>query len=310
MKPKPILARLLSPLMRSTPKVRRVITVCLTDTHGGHQLGLLIPGTEVFDTDERGNLYPRRATLTRTQSYLHRTLVADLAVAKQIADGDEIILVHGGDVTHGNTYPEQLVSTRLADQILIGAANLSFIIDQLRPNITKLRLVRGTNSHIFGEGSAPILITRQLQSDHPDLDIGFSNHYLLDIEGKTIDVAHKGPSPGSRRWLKGNMLRYYTVDIMLGCLVDGEKPPDALVRGHFHEFCHETVRQTNKRGVYQTEAIILPSYCGLSDHGREATRSTSHVGNGLVVFEILPDRLTPIYEKTIHITDVRTKEVL
>jgi len=270
----------------------------------------MIPGTSVHEVDEKGNLYPYKPQLTKIQRYLHRTFITDLAVMKEFADGDDIALIHNGDLTHGNIYKTELVSTRLADQILIACANMEKAIEILGSNVKKIRLVHGTGSHTFKEGSAPILVCSYLQAKFSHLDISASAHYLLDVFGMSVDIAHKGPSAGKRKWLKGNQLRWYTNNAMIRDLENGDKPADVILRGHFHEFWHETVRRHNKRGSFKTESFLLPSYCGLDEYGRSATSSTNYIGNGMVALEVQPKSILPFYEDTVHLSDIRTKETL
>jgi hypothetical protein len=288
-------------------KPHRRIVACFADTHAGHKLGLMPPDTVLYDEDEEGNLVPYKPRLTATQKYLWRCYEDDLDNVSALAGGDPIILIHDGDITHGLKYPSQLVGTREADQYIIACGNMRRAL-QL-PNITALRLMQGTASHTFGEGTAPIIVARQLGAEYSDIDIKCPAHVLLDVDGVVFDVSHHGPGPGSRSWLAGNILRYYTRSIMLDELADGEKPPDVVMRAHFHTLVIETVRLITKRGIYTTEAFVLPSYCGLSEHGRQVTRSTYRISCGLVAIEIVGGKIAGVHPFW-RINDLRTREKL
>jgi len=288
-------------------KHSRRIVVFFADTHAGHSLGLMSPGITLFDEDEEGNLVPYTPRLTATQEYLWRCYEDDLGSVKDLAAGDPIILVHDGDLTQGVKYPSQLVSTRQADQLIIACENLRRAL-QL-PNATTLRLMHGTGSHTFGEGTSPLLVVRQLGAEYPGLNVKSSSHALLNVDGVTFDVAHHGPGPGGRNWLAGNILRYYTRSLMLDELADGGQPPDVVVRAHFHSLVLETVLLITKRGIYTTEAFVLPSYCGLSEFGRQVTRSTYRISCGLVAVEIVGGKLAGVHPFW-RINDLRTREVL
>jgi len=55
------------------------------------------------------------------------------------------------------------------------------------------------------------------------------------------------------------------------------------------------------------DAVVLPSWCGLGEHGAKATKSQSTVINGLAVFEIVNGQLRTVhpFKETL---DIRTKE--
>jgi len=275
------------------------------DTHGGHKLGLMPPDVVLYDEDENGALVPYTPELTATQKWLWECYEEDLARLEEIAGGDEIILIHNGDATHGDKYPEQLVTTRKADQLRIAAGNLKRAA-QVK-GVSKMRLLIGTGSHTFGEGSSPLILSDLLQ---PTIgDVKCLNHGLFSVDGVKSDVAHHGPGAGIRQWTNGNQLRYYVRSLMNDALIDGDKPPDLVVRAHFHTYCRETVRMTTKQGVFKTEALILPSYCGMSAYSRQATRSASRIGCGMAVAEIVYGVLVDIYP-LVRVVDLRTKEEL
>jgi len=102
----------------------RKILVVFSDTHGGHRLGLMNPHVTLYDEDEHGNLTPYTPRSTATQKYLWKMYRADIRRVKKLAAGDPIVLFHNGDLTQGNRHPAHLVSTRMADPILIAKANM------------------------------------------------------------------------------------------------------------------------------------------------------------------------------------------
>lgn len=277
----------------------RRLLVFLADTHGGHKLSLMNPDTWLLEEAD-GEMTPYHPQLSATQQWLWYHYQADMARVAELADGCQVDVFHVGDVTWGLRYPAGLVSTRLADQPIIAAANMHPWLEL--PNVASLRLVTGTDSHELGESSAPILVARELTKDHPDRPVSVLSHLLGDVGGVTVDVAHHGPHPGTRAWLKGNQLRYYTRSLMMAEIMAGREPPQLLVRAHYHEFCHETVRV----GGYTTEAIVLPSYAGLTPYAQQATRSINEIQCGLAVAEIVDGRLREI-TPLVHVKDVRAR---
>lgn len=285
----------------------RKILVAFADTHGGHKLGLLMPGVELYDEDERGNLVRYRPSLTATQRYLHNQYLEDIAAVQEIAGDDPIVVLHNGDATHGDKYPQQLVGTRAADQILIAVANMQQWLEIA--NVEKFRVVQGTAAHNYAEGTADILINAQLEALYPLKDIGTLNHSLASVDGVRVDYAHHGPGAGIRNWTRGNVARYYLRSLMMDDIVRGREPPRLVLRAHFHQFVHEVVSiPVNGREIV-SEIYILPCYCGMSEHGRQVTRSRPYVDTGVIVWEIEDGRIVgthPFWREM----DLRTEEEL
>jgi len=275
----------------------------MSDTHGGHKLGLMSPDVELEDVDEEGTPVPYTPKPTATQEYLWRIYQEDRESVAELAGEDEIVVLHCGDATHGDKYPEQLVSTRKADQVLIGAANLAPWAELT--GVRTMRLVVGTGAHNFSEASAEVLIRNLMQARYPGLDFGVIWHGLAEVEGVSIDYAHHGPGTGIRVWTSGNQVRYYGRSLMLQEIVAGRKPPDVIVRGHYHEPIVERVPV----GEYECTVIVLPAYCGLSDHGHQATRSAHEIHNGIVVLRVCGSKVLDV-TRFCRSVDLRTKEVL
>lgn len=287
---------------RKKKKARRRIVAALADLHSGHKLGLMDPET-VLPSDDG----PYTPSTTATQRYLWGLYQEYIGQVVELAAGDDIVLFHNGDLMHGDRYPEQLVSTRKADFVLIAARNLR---PWMRvPNVKALRILLGTAAHNFGEGSAEILVAEMLAGQCPKLDVRAYYHGLVGVGGVEFDVSHHGPYPGSRKWLEGNSLRYYLRSLMMDELLDGREPPRVVLRAHYHRYLRETVRVEVRDRTYENDIVLLPSFCGLGGYAHQRARSVHKQTHGLVAFEIVGGRLVDIYpfKKTL---DVRTKEVL
>jgi len=286
----------------------RRIVVCLSDMHGGHKLGLCNPETVLHDEAEDGEIVPYRPSLTAVQRYLWNLYIGHVEQVAALADGDDIVVIHNGDLTQGIKYRDHLVSSRQDDQKEIAFCNLQPLIS-LR-NVSTVRIIIGTAAHNMGEGSAEIAVTRRLQARYPKRNIAVLHHGLFDVDGVTFDVAHHGPFPGSRKWLEGNVARYYLRDYMMTELLAGRIPARILYRAHYHTWIPpETLRMENNGDEYVSELELSPSYCGLGDHGRQASRSTHRQTHGLTVREIVDGRAVArhTFKKSL---DVRTKEIL
>jgi hypothetical protein len=286
---------------------RRVLAL-FADTHGGHKLGLLNPETQLIEEDEDGNLVPYTPNLTAFQHYLWPLYERHVEEAVEWAGKDEIIVAHVGDECQGDKYTEHQVSTRRADQIDIAVWNMLPWCSV--ENVETVRLIKGTGSHAMQEGSSTIQVCRVLQGKFPNKDIKAPYHNLLNIDGVGVDLAHHGPYPGSRKWLKGNVARYYLRDFMMEEILAGRKPADLVVRAHYHVPVTETLDVRANGDKYTSHLVVLPSYCGLGDHTRQATRSKHKVTNGMFLYEIIDGELNPKPFELVETQDLRTKEVL
>lgn len=300
---------MLLPFLSSTELLRimRKVLVFLSDMHSGHVLGLLNPTTVLQDEDQStGEIVSYSPKLTATQEYLWVLYQLYLEEIARIAAGAPIQIYFDGDVTQGNAFHEQLVTTQLAGQLLIAAANLRPLVSL--PGVQVMRFASGTGVHVFKEGSAPVLVKAQLEAEFPAIDFKVMQHGLVDIDGFLVDYAHHGPSSGIRMWTEGNQLRYYLKSLMLEEIVHGKVPPRFVFRAHFHEYVRETVRVKGKV-EYEADIVLLPSWCGMGEHGRKATGSKLRLSNGLIVLVVEDGKLVD-YIPLVEQVDLRTKERL
>jgi hypothetical protein len=283
--------------------MRRTILAVISDTHAGNTGGLLNPNTTLYAEDEEGNPYPWQPELNASQRYLWELYTENIRKVEAWAAGDEVVVLHTGDECQGDKYKQLLVSTRLSDQIEIAYYNLLPWYDL--PNLKAMRVVAGTQAHNFGEGSAAVLVAKLLAKEEPRVSTLPLYHGLLTVNGVVVDYAHHGPHPGSRDWLKGNVARYYLRDLMTREIKKRRRPPDLVLRGHFHTPVHEYLEDCG----YASRLFILPSYCMIGDHGRQVTRSQYEITHGTLAFEIVDGRI--VGEKRLYKTiDIRTKETL
>jgi hypothetical protein len=275
--------------------------VALADTHAGHKLGLCNPQVRLPDEGPTGEQTWTTPALTAVQRWLWECYESDRQAVRELAHGDPITVIHNGDLTWGTKHPEGLVSTRHVDQYLIATANL--LPWFLFPNVQAVRLIHGTESHEFGEGTAPLVVAEHLGG--MGRDVRAARHGLYNVDGILIDAAHHGPSLGARHWLTGNTARYAARSIMLDCITRGRTPPDVILRAHHHGLVWETVRE----GGYTCEAIALPSYCGMTHYAAQVTRSAYLLACGLVALVIEDGRLVDVRPFAREV-DLRTEETL
>lgn len=287
--------------------MKRAIAIAFGDQHGGHLLGLLNPETRVKLEMPTGEKYWHYFTLNEPQKHLWDVYTWGIEETKKLAGKDPIVVFELGDLTQGKKYISQWVSTRSSDQIYIAEANMLPWF-KLK-NVVAVRLVKGTDSHGFGEGSADLTVEGLLQRRYPKKDIETLFHGLATIHGLDIDYSHHGPHPGTRNWLKGNVARYYLRSAMMDEVMLGNKPPGLYIRGHYHSYVEEYLRISNSHEAYKSWLTVLPSFCMMSDYARQATRSQFTITNGMVAYEIIDGEVKNVFpfKKTI---DIRTKETI
>jgi hypothetical protein len=240
------------------------------------------------------------------QEALWEQYQADIAAVVEFAGQDEIIPVHLGDVTQGNKFKEELVSSAVHDQVTIATANMLPWLDL--PQVRRMRLVAGTDVHEFGEASATALVAAALQSLRQDRDIAWVKHGLADVDGITIDYSHHGPHPGRRKWMEMNNALWYLKDIMTTSMFDWENPPRIVARGDRHVFGMGEWSFITSRGLVSSRIVIVPPYQGMSNHARKVSQSQAKVYHGMVVFEIIDGEIGRVLP-LIRQYDLRTKEV-
>lgn len=280
--------------------LKRKIILGISDPHCGFELGLTNPETEL-----RNKKTPE---LNASQDFLwNNTYLPAIEKIKELAGKDDIHVLFMGDITHGSKYISEQLSTKMSDQISYAFYAMLPII-QLK-NCKSFGLSIGTNSHVFGEGSAEILVADRLQEKFPKINVFVDYHGLLNIEEFLIDTAHHGPHPGNRNWLRGNVARLYLRSMMMDDLDAGDKPANLVLRGHYHSYVREWCSITRMGITYDSWIVIMPSMCLLSSYGHQITQSTYRLSPGLVAFEIINSKLYDIHPMMQHL-DIRTKRTL
>jgi hypothetical protein len=284
-------------------KSKRFVVVQYGDTHGGNTLGLMNP--EVILKDAQGHEYSPQ--LTEPQKYLHELFSEHKDKAIEFADGDDLYVLHLGDITQGNKHFPEKISTKIADQIQISRTN--FWYWRKYKNLKAIRIVVGTPAHNFGEQTSEELTFEYLKNDMPQVDFKVLYHGLLDIHGVLFDYAHRGPQAGKRNWLKGNEARYYLRSLMEDELHFGNVPPHLVTRGHFHSFVEEYLCIEDKGIRYKSWLYTLPSYCFLGEYAINVTSSQYLETHGMIATEVVDGQIgkTIILKQTV---DIRTKETI
>ena len=293
-------------LAQHRPAAPRVVLACMSDTHGGHRLALMNPETILYDENPDGELEPWSPKPGPTQRALWPWYLEDVARVVDLAAGCPIVVAHHGDIIQGgNGRARELVSTRIADQEEIAWWNLQPWL--ALPNLDRFILIKGTGYHELEEGSGALSVASRLRAAGRRVDVPY--HYRPTIAGVRCNLAHHGAPPGSRAWLRGNVLRLYVQSVMDDCLAEGLEPPDLLLRGHYHQLVTEVVTRRARGRAWRTQAVLLPSYSFIDDYARKVAKSPERITVGMVAFVLESGRASEPYEFT-RTLDYTTKEVL
>lgn len=286
-------------------RLKRTLLAFISDAHAGFKLGLMRPGITLTEFDHEGKPYPYMPEPTKWSEYLwHDIHIPNLKKLKELAKGDPIIFGYVGDPTHGNKYPEELYRTAVHNQIEIATDNFKPIFDL--PNLIKFILITSTDAHVFGESSADHLIFNNLRNMNKDTEIGIAHHGLLELtKDFESDISHHGPGGGIRKWLEGNVARFYLRSAMFTEIMARGKVSKLYVRAHYHVDVDVSERVVVEDKEYFSRLILLPSMCGPTSFSRKSTKSTPRVMNGMIVFEIVNDEILKKH-RLVKTTDIRT----
>jgi len=281
-------------------KSKRCIVVAESDSHGGNKLGLLNPNTvlpkeEIHEDGETISEWVQ-PTLTKTQERLWEIRQDGIKKVSDLANRDPIHVLELGDLTQGNKYPNELVSSRDGDQSLIAYYNM--LPWYKEKNVKSVTYSKGTGGHTFGFASSEINVCHRLKKEYPKIQSEIAYHWLLDIDGVIFDTAHHGPSAGIRHWLKGNTARYYLKDLMYTEFFAGRRPPDIVLRAHYHTYLKELVTMTFQDKEYESWIYVLPPLCVPGDFAIQIIRSVYSIQAGILAWEIVDGQIRKAYKFT------------
>ena len=291
--------------------IRKIIAV-RGDTQGGHAGGLLNPETLIPDVaiDEKGERVIEgwhTPQLRPVQKQLWKWHTEYVRNVRKLAGKDEIIFLEMGDLTQGNVFRDDLDENNLNTQVTISRYNTIPWLDI--PNVRKAFIVKGTGVHVWGEGSTETLLTAQLKSIYPKKKIKINYHYLLDVGGVILDVAHHGPGAGIRSWTRGNVFGLYCKSILMDDLACGAPVPHVILRAHKHEFIYQRAIHQVRGRVWDVPGFISPPFCFIGSHAQKVINSPSFMGVGVLALEIVNGKMVDFHPFTNYV-DLRTQEVL
>ena len=274
--------------------MRRILAI-MADQHAGSSLALMSPSVRLLDDD--GTEYA--PALGPTQRWLWSNYEDAVLRTLDLAGDDPITMIHAGDICQGDRHGPY-VSPLVADQVAIALCNLQPWLDLGR--IDRMYLLNGTEAHDYSGGSAERIVGRALSDQ---VEARYCAHLLMDADGVTLDVAHHGPHPGSRKWLEGNIARFYLRDRMMGEIGRGRTPPALYIRAHRHQPIDESLHMYG----HDSRLMIVPSWQAAGQYVRNVTQSLTHICCGMAAVEIVDGRIVAVHKHTYEL-DVRTEDRL
>jgi len=284
-------------------KARRVL-LALSDMHSGHKLGLLNPETVLTREDDEGQIETWQPELGVTQTWLWECYQACLGRAAELAGKAEIVVVHAGDATNGLQFGGNMADVTMADQYEIAVMNLLPLVKMRQ--VRKVRLVTGTPVHVPDCAEARVAV---MLANRGHKDVQVAHHERLKVDEVLFDLAHHGPPPGVRDWLRGNTGLYYLKSAVYADRRMGVEPARAFIRGHFHEYVPTPYEEVWNGEHRRYDLTIVPSFCGFTEHARKVTRSSPQLTVGMVAYVIEDGRLAEIAPLTYSL-DLRLEETL
>lgn len=297
--------------MKKQKYTRKIIAI-RGDTQSGHTGGLLNPETLLpeMDIDKEGKDVITgwyNPSLRPVQKKLWEWHMGDIENVRKLAGTDEIIFVEMGDLTQGNIFKDDLAETSLSAQV-IEAQWLCVPWLEIQ-NLKRMRIVKGTGVHVWGSGATETVLTALLQKSYPKSDVKISSHWMLNVDGFRLDVAHHGPGPGMRNWTRGNVFELYLKSILKDDIETGIEPAHVVLRGHKHTFIYRRAIHQVKNLIWELPGFITPPYCFIGSHAEKTENSPSFMGVGILALEVINGKLLQ-YHPFTHFVDLRTEEVL
>lgn len=286
---------------------KREIVVTQADYQCGYRFGVFNPDTVFDPQDEQEDDW--QIVPTATQELLWKNMLSDKREVEHLAGRDPVTLLFVGDAAQGTVLPYQdLLLGRLSDQVHAASEVLGLWVAW--KNVVRARLIKGTGSHSMYKGSVELMVARDLRKTyHKDVRAWY--HLQLTLHGVEWDVSHKGPKSWARSWLKANNLRWYVKSLMEERLKAWRKPPDAVLRAHYHDFDVCDIHEFDAAGrLWRTWGAICPAYAiMMDDYTRSATESKQAMHSGTLAWEVIDGKIRELHP-FVHVFDIPRREVI
>ena len=291
----------------------RFLLVVLADEHAGSNLALCNPNTVINRSvpvvGEDGSVHMDIEEIPVEYNPILEMVwdkyLEGIEKFIKIADGDPIFILKLGEVCEGTYYANSSMNLHKDEQVQMAVWNMKPWLGV--ENVKMIRICTGDRPHEFDEGAAAKIVAGRLKNFFPD--VRAVNHGLLDIGGFKIDYAHKGPAPGSRKWLEGNVARYYLTDYMMREQIEfGRKPADLVLRAHYHEPVEERRSLRYRDGMIRSGLLIAPCLKFPDAYAKTVTGNRFSAAIGTTAVEVVKGKLHDFHDN-FTVVDTRTWEV-
>lgn len=247
------------------PPSKPILLVVAGDPHPGSTLAVCPP--EGVRLDDGGTYHP-----SKIQEWLWWAWTDALAMAEQRRKEAKAALwvVLNGDLMEGDHHgTSQIISKNPEAQSYV-AGRVFGVVKDLKPE--RLFVVRGTEAHVGGSGSAEESLARSLGAERDTETRNWSRwHLRLDIHGFLNDFQHHGRA-GSRVWTEMSVAASLALQIYLEHARLGLRHPDIAWRSHTH-------KRYDSHDAHPTRVIGVPSFQVKTSHVHKvAPESIGHVG--------------------------------
>lgn len=292
-------------------KYARRIVVLRGDTHSGQDGGLKNPATLLpeYSINEEGDRVLDGWEPVRLSPFQKRMWAWHEEARAQmisLADGDPMTMIEMGDLTHGGYFKDDAEEAGMSDQYFLSKSSLMPWLEM--PQLEGIYFTRGSGVHTWFK-AAETLLTHELKAEFPKTTIKLADHWMLNIDGVILDVAHHGTHPGKRAWLRGNEFMIYIRSLLIDAATEGGPVPDVVLRGHKHEFTRTWATYQVASKYWECLGIITPPMAYINAYAVMATQSISRLSIGMVALEIINGKLHKVHP-FVHWIDLRTMEVI
>jgi hypothetical protein len=275
---------------------KKLYILAFGDTHAGAVTCLLNPETTLSSEPINGQPNTWKVALNEYQRVLWDDVwMTNLTKCREIIKDAPVVVIHGGDVLHGNLLMDQLLNgcARMANQEAIAVK----VFDPLKElNIQRVFLAHGTELHGQLWGGAEENIAVKLRGIY-GWDTVATPAAVIDCGGCRVDLAHHGP-PAGRMWNTGNVALTYLKGAVYDEIMEGNTPPDLYLRHHYHVWVNVAHNQQHHGADHWHGLLVIPSLCGPTGHARRVTRSQPYMTVGFALIEIDGGRVTAIHRMT------------
>jgi hypothetical protein len=219
-------------------------------------------------------------------------------IFKMLDEGivDELIVFFMGDVVHGDRKPEEVFASSLRTQCDTFIA----CVKPFTARASKVYFIRGTKYHIGEDGIIEDTLAQELGC------FGLKSFMKMEVnvQGVRFMLQHKGPRPGSRRWTKGNSMRYFLNDRHIAATQRGTKASDIYLWAHNHEYRREAVEaEYPGNNFHESKGYLLPAWCVANEFAlaNVGHLELSDIGN---IYFIVEDGVAKSYKQFTRFDNV------